>query len=248
MKKVTSRRVDPELRKEQVLAYVVHEYLHSVTPVSSQQIVERCLCDVSSATIRNVLAELEEEGFLTHPHTSAGRIPTPDGYRYYVDHVMHEIDLLSIEKKRIQSEYVRGISELEDLLDKTSEILAHETRYPSIISLEGSQGRLFCHGMSFVADYPEFHNVQKIQNVLKVLEEKENLLKLINRHLAEKVRAYIGLEAGFSQVDDCSLIISKYGKDRGPKGRIALLGPTRMNYEKVFSTLEYVCELINRMI
>lgn len=248
MKRMASRRTDPKVRKEQVLAYVVQEYLYSVTPVSSQQIVERCLCDLSSATIRHVLAELEEEGFLTHPHTSAGRIPTPDGYRYYVDHLMHEIDLLSGEKKRIQSEYAQGISELEDLLDRTSEILAQETQYPSIISLEGPHQRIFCHGMSFVAGYPEFHNVQKIQNVLKLLEEKENLLRLINRHLAEKVGAYIGIEAGLSQMDDCSLIISRYGKDRGPKGRVALLGPTRMNYEKVFSTLEYVCDLINRMI
>ncbi len=248
MKKLTSKRIDPLSRKKQVLAYVVQEYLHSITPVSSHQIVERCLCDLSSATVRHVLAELEEEGFLTHPHTSAGRIPTPEGYRYYVDYLMKEIDLLATEKVRIQDEYVKGVLELEDLLEKTSEVLAQEMHYPSIISLEGPQGRIFCRGMSFVAGYPEFHNFQKIQRVLRILEEKEDLLKLINRHLEEKVRVYIGAEMGLSETKDCSLVVSKYGRPNGPSGRVALLGPTRMDYEKAFSTLEYMCDLINRMI
>ena len=77
--------------------------------------------DLSPATIRNILAELEHEGFLTHPHTSAGRVPTQDGYRYYVDYLMSEIQLLEEEKRCINTSYAQDIIDLENILEKTSQ-------------------------------------------------------------------------------------------------------------------------------
>ncbi|MDD3374365.1 MAG: hypothetical protein PHY73_01405 [Candidatus Omnitrophica bacterium] len=242
------KRLDPQYRKEKILTYVVSRYIQYITPVSSNQIVEERLFDLSPATIRNILAELEEDGFLTHPHTSAGRIPTQDGYRYYVDHLMEEIDLLAIEKQRILAEYSQGVLELEALLKKTSEILAQETRYPAIISIDGYGDKTFCRGISFVAGYPEFHNFQKIERLVHLLEEKERILEIINRDLERKIHIYIGDEAGCSDMEGCSLIVSRYGNENGPKGSVALLGPTRMNYEKAISNLEYFTELIDEML
>lgn len=244
---MTPKRIDPQYRKEKILSYVVEEYVRHVTPISSNQIVDECLCDVSSATVRNILAELEEQGLLTHPHTSAGRVPTQSGYRYYVNNLMHEIKLLNEEKKRILSEYHQGVSEVEDLLRRTSEVLAQETRCPSIITIDGEH-KIFCHGMSFVAGYPEFHNIERIQHILQILEAKERLLELINRDIEKKIKIYIGDEVGCDDIEDCSLVISKFGAGRGPKGRLALLGPTRMNYEKAISMLEYFSELIDDML
>jgi len=244
---MSSKRTDPQVRKEQVLAYVVEAYIRYVTPVGSSQIASQCLCDLSSATIRNVLADLEEDGYLTHPHTSAGRVPTQEGYRYYVDKLMNEINLLSTEKERIESEYTQNKIELEELLEKTSEVLAQETHYPSIISLDGHD-LIFCRGVSFVAGYPEFHSIQKIRYILEVLEQKEQLLKLINREIGERVKIFIGHEVGLSGAEDCSLVVSRFGRKGGPAGRLALLGPTRMKYDKAISTLEYLSELIDRMI
>ncbi|MDP8265192.1 MAG: hypothetical protein P9M12_06935 [Candidatus Aceula lacicola] len=242
------KRLDPQYRKEKILAYVVSHYIQDIVPVSSNQIVEEQLFALSPATIRNVLAELEDDGFLTHPHTSAGRVPTQDGYRYYVDHLMEEINLLAAEKQRIMAEYSQGILELEVLLEKTSEILSQETQYPSIISIDGYGDKIFCRGISFVAGYPEFHNFQKIECLLRLLEQKERILEIINRDLEKKIHIYIGDEAGCSDMDGCSLIVSRYGKKDGPQGRVALLGPTRMNYEKTISTLEYFTELIDEML
>jgi len=244
---MTPKRIDPQYRKEKILAYVVEEYVRHITPISSSQIVDECLCDVSSATVRNILADLEEQGLLTHPHTSAGRMPTQSGYRYYVNHLMHEIKLLTEEKKRILAEYRQGVSQIEELLHKTSEVLAQETRCPSIITIDGEH-KIFCHGMSFVAGYPEFNNIKRIQHMLQILEAKEKLLELINRDIEQKIKIYIGDEVGCEDMEDCSLVISKFGGKHGPAGRLALLGPTRMNYEKVISILEYFSELVDNQL
>src|ERR1044072_6295705 len=102
---MAARQNDIQQRKDRILAIVIGQYIKTINPVGSHFITEEYKLDVSPATVRNILAELEEEGYLTHPHTSAGRIPTQRGYRYYVDHLMHEIQLLEGEKNRIQSEY-----------------------------------------------------------------------------------------------------------------------------------------------
>ena len=245
---MTPKRLDPRYRKERILAYVIEQYIQSVTPISSGQVVEECFSDLSSATIRHVLADLEDEGFLTHPHTSSGRVPTQNGYRYYVNHLMHEIKLLAEEKERILHEYHKGVSELEALLKRTSELLSQEAKYPSIISIDGNRDKVFCHGMSFVAGYPEFQNIKRIHHILQVLEAKERVLGLINRDLEEKIKIYIGDEVGCQEIEDCSLVISKFGKKNGRMGRLAVLGPTRMNYEKVISTLEYFSEVIDHIL
>src|SRR3989338_11285351 len=99
---MVAKQADYQIRKDRVLAIVVDEYVKNVSPVGSQLLVERYRLDLSPATVRNILAELEEEGFLMHPHTSAGRIPTQRGYRYYVDHLIEEIQLLNEEKVLIE--------------------------------------------------------------------------------------------------------------------------------------------------
>ena len=121
-------------RKDTVLGIVVNAYIKTMTPVSSSYIVDEHHLDLSPATIRNILAELEEDGFLTHPHTSAGRLPTQKGYRYYVDNLMNQIQLLEEEKFRIKHEYEKEMRDLEAALEKTSQVISELTHYTSIIS------------------------------------------------------------------------------------------------------------------
>src|SRR3989338_8624556 len=114
------RVVDQEIRKKEVLAAVIEAYIKNANPISSEMLVRDFRMNVSPATIRNCLSELEEMGYLTHPHTSAGRVPTQVGYRYYVNNLMKEIKLLEKEKTRIESDYRKNIGELEAILDETS--------------------------------------------------------------------------------------------------------------------------------
>lgn len=237
-----------QARKDRILAIAIEEYVKTITPISSSYIAKMYPVDLSPATIRNILAELEEQELLTHPHTSAGRIPTQKGYRYYVDHLMNEIQLLEEEKQKIKSEYEKESKELESLLETTSKAVSEATHYTSIVSVDGWGNKIFCHGTSFVVGYPEIQDVAKIGNILMALEEKEGLLRIINRDLREKVNILIGHEITNAHINSCSLVISKYASPHGPSGRIAVLGPTRMNYERVVSTIEYVSQLMEEIL
>ena len=245
---MVAKHSDMQVRKERILAIVIGRYIKTVSPVGSQYITEEHDLDVSPATVRNILADLEEEGYLTHPHTSAGRMPTQQGYRYYVDHLMNEIQLLEEEKRRISHEYKRHVNQLEDLMEKTSEVISDLTHYTSIVSLDDEQGqkhRIICKGTNYVVGYPESTDILKMQAILKILEEKERIMELINRSLEEKIKIYIGHEMALKDMESCSLAISSFEKN-GVKGRIAVLGPTRMQYDRVVSTLEYISQILSR--
>lgn len=242
---MVAKHSDIQIRKDRILAIVIGRYIKTVVPVGSQFITEEYNLDVSPATVRNILADLEEEGYLTHPHTSAGRMPTERGYRYYVDHLMNEIQLLQEEKRRIHQEYKRHVLQLEDLMEKTSQMISDLTHYTSIVSLDDGGHKIICKGTGYVVGYPESTDILKIQAILRILEEKEQLLELINRSLDKKIEIYIGHELALKDMESCSLAVSRFEKD-GQKGRIAVLGPTRMRYDRVVSTLDYISQMLSR--
>src|SRR5215475_3612551 len=100
-------------RQERILALVVHEYINKPEPVGSKYLAERFLTNISSATIRNDLAVLEEQGYVTAPHTSAGRVPTEAGYRYFVKRLLDEGELSAEERKSIANEFSQAPNEIE---------------------------------------------------------------------------------------------------------------------------------------
>ena len=243
---MSAKHSDIQQRKDRILAIVIGRYIKTVSPVGSQYITEEHNLDVSPATVRNILADLEEEGYLTHPHTSAGRMPTQQGYRYYVDHLMNEIQLLEEEKKKITQEYKRHARQLEDLVEKTSQVISDLTHYTSIVSIDDEDGnKTICKGTGYVVGYTENTDIVKMQAILKILEEKERIMELINRTLEKKIEIYIGHEMALKDMESCSLAISHFEKD-GMKGRIAVLGPTRMQYDRVVSTLDYISQILSR--
>ena len=244
---MNTKQKEIKARKDSILGITVGRYISTVSPVSSSFIVKEYLCDLSSATIRNILAELEHEGYLTHPHTSAGRIPTQKGYRYYVDNLMNEIQLLEEETARIKTEYKKQKLELEDLFDKLSKSISDTTNYTSMISVDGWDKKLFCSGTSYVVRYLDYSDIKKIEEILSALDEKERLLEIINCNLENRIDIYIGNEIACSEISKCSLVISEYKTKKGPTGRIAVLGPTRMNYERVVSAIDYYSSLIEEI-
>ena len=112
-------------RHEQVLGSVVEEFVHSAEPVGSQTLTRRRDLGVSPATVRNAMADLEELGYLDQPHTSAGRRPTDQGYRYYVDHLMAEGSVPAVERRRLRRQIVGGdCGDLDAVLDFASKALS----------------------------------------------------------------------------------------------------------------------------
>ena len=122
-------------RKSAVLRALVEEYVRTGEPVGSETIAERAGLGVSSATIRNEMAALEELGYLTHPHTSAGRIPTDKGYRHYVDSLPIHGKLRDAQRKAIAAHFAEAILDLEEVLKGSVHLLSRLTQYAGLIDM-----------------------------------------------------------------------------------------------------------------
>ena len=240
------RTTDHESRRRAVLAQTINTYIGHATPVSSEEIAR--IFNVSSATIRNIFSELEESGYLTHPYTSGGRIPTEKGYRYYVDFLISEIDLLEDVKNSIVNEYEKKIRKLEDALEQTSEILSSITHYTGIVSFLGWGDRFLYRGIRHILEHPEFHDVTKLRMLFEMGEEKKTLLDIINRDFSGKVKVYIGSELGAPEMEGCSLVVSGFQRKSQQSGRLAVLGPTRMEYGNIIPTVEYISGVLSEIL
>lgn len=240
------RNIDYESRRRAVLTATINKYIKDAIPVASDEIAQDF--DLSSATIRNIFAELEEAGFIIHPYTSGGRIPTNRGYRYYVDFLLSQMELLDQDKKCIILEYKKEISQLEDVLEKTSGVISQITHYAGIVSFLEWQDRFFYKGISLILEQPEFHDLEKMRILIRMVEDKQRILEIINRDFDEKVKVYIGDELGYPEMESCSLIVSRYRVKNKPLGRLAVLGPKRMEYRHAIPTLQYISDVLTEVL
>lgn len=240
------RNVDRESRRRAVLEATIRHYIQKAEPVASEDIAHNF--DLSSATIRTIFSELEENGLLMHPHTSGGRIPTEHGYRYYVDFLLSQMELLDEEKERILKEYRKQIRKLEDALEETSEVISEITHYAGIVSFMEFQDRMFYRGISRILEHPEFKDAEKIRLLVRMVEDKERLLDVINRDFSGKVKVYIGKELGCPEMQNCSLVVASYQLKNRSSGKIAVLGPVRMEYNHIIPALGYIADALTEAL
>ncbi|MBC8436420.1 MAG: hypothetical protein ISS32_00840 [Candidatus Omnitrophica bacterium] len=240
------RTVDFEKRKNAVLSATINRHIHEATPVASEEIASEF--DLSSATIRNIFAELEEGGLLTHPYTSGGRVPTQKGYRYYVDYLIQEMQLLDEQKQDIVREYKKEIRQLEEALERTTEVISTITHYAGIVSFLEWQDKFFYRGLSRILEQPEFRDSGRIRLLVRMIEEKQRLLDIINRDFTDEVRVYIGSELGLPEMANCSLVVSSYRRKKRFSGRLAVLGPVRMEYRRIIPAVEYISCVLSEIL
>lgn len=131
-------------RQQHILAVVVKEYVESAQPVGSETLRKRGLI-VSSATIRNELASLEEMGYLTHPHTSAGRVPTEKGYRYFVETLMEEFELPPVEQRMIRHQFHQVTLDVDQWMRLSAAVLAHASHSTALVTAPQSTRCRFKH-------------------------------------------------------------------------------------------------------
>jgi transcriptional regulator of heat shock response len=241
------RWADHDSRRKEILTAVIELYLNLVQPVSSETVLREKDVALSSATVRNVFAELEEIGLLTHPHTSAGRVPTDEGYRFYINRLMKKKDLSSDETSFIDKIYELKVKEREDLLSETSKIMSDLTHYVSIVYLD-EEDKFYSQGMRFILEHPEFQDARLAYMVLEALEKKDELVDLISRSFEDQTHVFIGKECDCPQMECCSVVVSRYKQDDEHRGRLALIGPRRMNYETVIPLMDYISEAVARHI
>ncbi len=323
-------------RKTKILETIIRNYFESGEPVGSRTISKDGALNVSSATIRNEMSDLEEMGYIVQPHTSSGRIPTDKGYRFYVNRLMEKQNDEMTEFKELM---IERVDRTELLLKQLAKILAANTNYATMVStpqmsrnrikfiqlsqmsdkkivavivLEGDivknkmisvdeildnesllrlnimlnsslngmmieninlglitklkeqagdhigiisnvldslaevlnemdDMEIYTSGATNIFKYPELRDSQRASELINALEEKNQLTTLLSNvedtH-SGAIQVYIGDEAPVQNMKDCSIVTATYELEEGLQGTIGIIGPKRMDYEKVVNTLQ----------
>lgn len=324
-------------RKITILTAIIRTYLETGEPVGSRTISKYSDLNLSSATIRNEMSDLEEMGYIIQPHTSAGRIPSDKGYRWYVDSLMADKTKQIVE---IKKDLEDKADKIDILLQYVAKLLANDTNYTSMVSkphyehkkikfiqltdvdiqqilavivIEGNiiknklinvidevdkeailklniilntylQGldlteinmeviakmkqqagayanilsdvldviaetvsevdnvEIYTSGATNILKYPELSNHEKVSDLLYTFEEKQQLARLIGDKCSEDesrgIQVYIGDETPVESMKDCAVVTATYEIDEGVYGKIGIVGPKRMDYDKVVDTLQ----------
>ncbi len=234
-----------DTRRKKVLQAIVEAYIETVSPVSSQAIAQRLRWRISAATVRNVMAQLDEMSLLWQPHTSAGRIPTNKGYRYYINSLLGVEQLTPQERELIESQYPQPNKAFDELLTQILRILSNFSGYTALAFSSFGKDRLYVERVSYILEYPEFQNTQKLQAILRTFEKGEPLLRIMKDDLdSEGVRVHIGRENPYADIQECSLVISNFKIRNRSMGTLGIIGPLRMSYAKVISTVSYMSEIL----
>lgn len=218
-------------RQEQILAAIVEQYAEVASPVGSSLLAK--VFDVSSATIRAEMAELERLDYITHPHTSAGRIPTDKGYRHYVNNLDHTKQNQPSGGQRALTARVNSGGLPEQTIRNAVDTLVELTHNLGLGTI-GDQ--LYMSGLSNLFGQPEFMQPSQVQQVARLLDNLEPWLREAAPN--EPLSVYIGQENPIGGAAGCSLIISRFRSPFSDRSYIGTLGPTRQSYRDVMSLVQ----------
>ena len=231
-------------RQEAILCQIIEEYAETASPVGSVTMAK--LFHVSPATIRAEMARLEALGLIAQPHTSAGRVPTDAGYRYYVNY-------LNGADSVMQGADERGRHAIEVRVSAQSQADAAIRRaVDSLVELTGNLGlatiggQLYLAGISQLFTQPEFMDVGRVQSVAKLLDNLEPWLR--EAAPGEALNIFIGHENPIGGNSEVSLIISKFRSPFSDRSYIGVLGPTRQNYARVMGLVEYTGKMLEEIL
>jgi len=220
-------------RKTRILQAIVEEYVNNAEPIASRAVADKYNLSLSSATVRNEMANLEEMGYLEQPHTSSGRIPSDKGYRYYVDEIMDIDELYETEINKVKARLQE--SAIDNLLRNVSEMISNLTHYTSVM-IDRNNNEVRLYGRNNVFDYPEFNTIDNLRKFMYLIEEEDFVRKIIGLNEDEKIKVRIGSENIYDEIKEYTLITCDYNN----MGTIGIIGPRRMDYKKVISYLKYI--------
>lgn len=215
------------VRQEDILDSLVSEYIRFAQPISSQYLEERYDFGVSPATIRNELQTLSEGGYLEQPHTSAGRVPTDKGYRFFVDGVSKKEKLQG--PKKWEEAFEKEETYALEFASYAARALASESSGLAAMYME-STSLFFKEGWEDMLQEPEFEEQDSIRSFTKFLNDFEKHAAAMS--WGDEVQVFIGKENPFSKVTDFSIMIAECDFPGRGRGKVALLGPKRMEYPK----------------
>ena len=234
-------------RQAKILQAIVEQYAEVAAPVGSVLLAKTF--GVSPATIRAERARLEETGYIAQPYTSAGRIPTDKGYRYYVNGVTEQADVVPKTPPPIDRNAraidlrVRNAGKAAQTIKTAVDSLVDITHNLSIATI-GDQ--LYMSGISHLFSQPEFADGSAVQEVARLIDNLEPWLQEASPN--EPLSVYIGAENPIGKASGCSLIISKFRSPYSDRSYIGVVGPTRQSYKQVMGLVRHAGQLLEQVL
>jgi len=229
-------------RQQNLLKIITTKYIKTAQPVGSKLITGFEGFDLSPATIRNEMAELEKAGYIFQPHTSAGRVPTEKGYNYFVDNFLQDSKLVK-KQKDFLDQFTKTVKVFESQAAKNLAKNIAELA-DNAVFIAFSNNDFYYTGLSHLFSQPEFNQHQLVYNLSQIIDHFDQVLNKIFNQVNSEVEILIGHKNPFSA--DCSSIIGKYQINK-QIGLLGILGPQRMDYQNNFNLIQYSRELINNL-
>ncbi len=225
-------------RQEKILALVIEKYAETAEPVGSKFLVEEGGLEWGEATVRNELRALEEAGYLTHPHTSAGRIPTEKGYRYYIKRLALDKAQLNAGNRTSLKRAFNAADDFEMACKNVAKLAAELSGESVIVSF--GMNNIYQTGLSNLISKPEFGGEEAI-NIFKMFDQREEYLNDFMDEISVEPKFFIGSEQPFGQ--SVSLTASLAGRDND--ATFIVLSPNRTNYRRNFALLKTIREILS---
>ncbi len=232
-------------RQIQIIKAIVEEYTDTGEAVGSQTLDSKYRLGVSPATIRNEMSELEEKGYLSKSHSSAGRIPTSTAIKFYVNELLKERDLSVAEEVAIKQRVWDHRFDSRDLLREATKVLSERTKSLSLASIDN--GDVYHAGYSNLLNTSEFYNIDLFREILILLDEHQRVTDLFHRALGdEPIHLLVGDELGYARLQPVSCLFADI-QIGGQRGSLGIIGPNRQQYDHIIPMVRYVATLINQL-
>lgn len=234
-------------RQAQLLKVIVEEYIESAESVGSETIEKKHPdLGISPATIRNEMVKLTEAGFLKKIHSSAGRMPTPVGLKFYIKELMKAKELSVTDEVAVKEKVWNYRHSLDKLLREATRALAAKTKALALAT--STEGDLYYAGTANILEMPEFYDINLTRNLLLRLDHFDFWNRLFSRAIEEEdpIHILLGEELG-EYLSPCSFVYSHYQAGSKGGGVIGVVGPCRLDYPYVIPAVRYFGDLISEM-
>ena len=232
-------------RQIKIIQAVVQEYTETAQPVGSETIDKKYNLGVSPATIRNEMARLEDLGYLIQPHTSAGRIPTPQAIKLYVTELMKLEELPVVEEVEIKERLWDIRDQLDQILKESAKLLSEKTKVVGLAISE--DGEIYSSGYANLLDLPEFFDIDVTKTVLSLVESPEEFLRIFKQVQSQQpIRLLLGEELQREPLQQCAVVYTDFNLGF-KRGYLGVLGPLRLNYSRTLPLIEHLHDLFEEV-
>lgn len=232
-------------RQVEILRSIIEEYISSAEPVGSETLEKKYNLTASPATIRNEMVRLTDMGYLQKPHSSAGRMPTSKGMKFYVDDLMKEKELSTVEEVSLKEQVWDDREQASTCLREVVRSLAQKTGNVAIAVTD--EGGLIAAGYANILKMPEFYDMRTTEALLSILEEEDYIRDLFRGEDEADIHILLGDDLGPRLQGPYGFVYAKYTTPMQHTGEIGVIGPARQNYSQVVPTVRYFKQLIQEI-